>query len=182
MRLSHFNRPINQVLEVAEKYVRPDEVAIVIVGDGAQVIEQLKPYSQEIEIYNTAGKRRATPAGASSANGSETGLPGVWAIEIETPFGQSIPATLTLVEDGDGFSGTVDSPMGSGEIENVILDGEYGLAHLPTETGQYVMLAISDALALTVMELKGTTAADFGLRHHGGYLGRKARTDNLPNG
>lgn len=42
------------------------------------------------------------------------------------------------------------------------------------------MLAIGDALALTVMELKGTTMADFGLRHHGGYLGRKARTDNLP--
>jgi arabinose-5-phosphate isomerase len=41
-----------------------------------------------------------------------------------------------------------------------------------------VMLAISDALALTVMELKGTTREDFGLRHHGGYLGRKARMDN----
>jgi len=43
-----------------------------------------------------------------------------------------------------------------------------------------VMIAISDALALTLMELKGVTKEDFGLRHHGGYLGRKARTDNLP--
>jgi arabinose-5-phosphate isomerase len=42
-----------------------------------------------------------------------------------------------------------------------------------------VMLAISDALALTVMELKGITKHDYGLRHHGGYLGKKARTDNL---
>ena len=41
-----------------------------------------------------------------------------------------------------------------------------------------VMLAIGDALALTLMELKGTTREDFGLRHHGGYLGRKARLDN----
>lgn len=41
-----------------------------------------------------------------------------------------------------------------------------------------VMLAISDALALVLMELKGITKHDFGLRHHGGYLGRKARTDN----
>ncbi len=38
-----------------------------------------------------------------------------------------------------------------------------------------VMLAIGDALALTVMELRGTTREDFGLRHHGGYLGKKAR-------
>lgn len=43
-----------------------------------------------------------------------------------------------------------------------------------------VMLAISDAIALTLMELKEVTREDFGLRHHGGYLGRKARTDNLP--
>lgn len=41
-----------------------------------------------------------------------------------------------------------------------------------------VMLAISDALALTLMEIKGVTRKEFGLRHHGGYLGRKARLDN----
>lgn len=41
-----------------------------------------------------------------------------------------------------------------------------------------VMLAIGDALALTLMQVKGVSAHDFGLRHHGGYLGRKARTNN----
>ena len=41
-----------------------------------------------------------------------------------------------------------------------------------------VMLAISDALALVLMELKGFSSHDYGLRHHGGYLGRKARSDN----
>lgn len=38
-----------------------------------------------------------------------------------------------------------------------------------------VMLAISDALALVLMERKGVTRHDFGLRHHGGYLGSRAR-------
>lgn len=42
-----------------------------------------------------------------------------------------------------------------------------------------VMYAISDALALTLMERKGVTKHDYGLRHHGGYLGRMARTDNV---
>ncbi len=42
-----------------------------------------------------------------------------------------------------------------------------------------VMLAITDALALTLMELRGITKHDYGLRHHGGYLGRKARVDNV---
>ena len=43
-----------------------------------------------------------------------------------------------------------------------------------------VMLAISDAIALSLMEVKGVTEEDWGLRHHGGYLGRRARTDNMP--
>jgi arabinose-5-phosphate isomerase len=41
-----------------------------------------------------------------------------------------------------------------------------------------VMLAISDALALVLMELKAFSRHDYGLRHHGGYLGRAAREDN----
>lgn len=44
-----------------------------------------------------------------------------------------------------------------------------------------VMLAISDALALALLEAKGITREDYGLRHHGGYLGRAARTDNMPS-
>ncbi len=40
-----------------------------------------------------------------------------------------------------------------------------------------VMLAISDAIALALLEQKGITREDYGLRHHGGYLGKAARTD-----
>ena len=42
-----------------------------------------------------------------------------------------------------------------------------------------VMSAIGDALALVLMERKGITKRDYGLRHHGGYLGAKARLDNI---
>jgi arabinose-5-phosphate isomerase len=38
-----------------------------------------------------------------------------------------------------------------------------------------VMQAISDAIALTLMELKGFTAHDYGMRHHKGYLGSVTR-------
>lgn len=44
-----------------------------------------------------------------------------------------------------------------------------------------VMLAISDAIALALLEVKGITREDYGLRHHGGYLGRAARLDNVPH-
>src|SRR5204863_1707951 len=49
---------ISQVLEVARKHVRPAETAIVIVGDGAQLADQVKPYAGEIEIYNTVGRKK----------------------------------------------------------------------------------------------------------------------------
>ena len=41
-----------------------------------------------------------------------------------------------------------------------------------------VMNAIADALTLALMEQKGITKHEYGLRHHGGYLGRVARLDN----
>jgi arabinose-5-phosphate isomerase len=69
------------------------------------------------------------------------------------------------------------------ELSNIIVD--MGIIEEPCPLGltptasTIVMLAISDALALALMELKGITRQDFGLRHHGGYLGHRARTDNL---
>jgi arabinose-5-phosphate isomerase len=38
-----------------------------------------------------------------------------------------------------------------------------------------VMHAISDAIALTLLELKGFTREDYGMRHHSGYLGSITR-------
>lgn len=69
------------------------------------------------------------------------------------------------------------------ELSDIILD--MGAIEEPCPLGLTpsasiaVMLAISDALAIALMELKGVTRHDYGLRHHGGYLGRKARTDNV---
>jgi predicted Zn-dependent peptidase len=50
---------------VAQTYVRPDRAAIVIVGDAAEVAEQVKSYADAIEIYDTEGNRKEqlAPAG-----------------------------------------------------------------------------------------------------------------------
>lgn len=69
------------------------------------------------------------------------------------------------------------------EVADVILD--MGVIEEPCPLGLTpsasiaVMLAITDGLALALTELRGLTRHDYGLRHHGGYLGRKARTDNV---
>lgn len=68
-----------------------------------------------------------------------------------------------------------DLVLDMGEIEEPCPLG------LTPSASMAVMLAISDALALSLMEQKGVTKSDWGLRHHGGYLGRAAREDNVPH-
>ena len=115
---------IPQVQEVARKYVRPDEAAIVIVGDGAQLADQVEPYADEIEFYNTAGKKKDKPTVASPSPAAAAALAGNWSLLIETPLGQSIPATLILRNIEKGFSGRVTSEMGNGELLSATFDGE----------------------------------------------------------
>lgn len=46
---------VEEVQRVANRYIRPDEAAIIIVGDGAEISRQVEPFTRTIEIYNTAG-------------------------------------------------------------------------------------------------------------------------------
>ena len=111
-----------QIQAVALKYVRPDEAAIVIVGDGNQLTEQIKPYAENIEFYNTAGKRKTK--GETSSAKSAAFYVGDWTLQIDTPLGQSIPATLTLMQKANGLSGKVESEMGSGDLLSATVDGD----------------------------------------------------------
>ena len=56
------------------------------------------------------------------------------------------------------------------------IDEPCSLGLTPTAS-TIAMLALSDALALVIMETKQFTRREYGLRHHGGYLGQKARQD-----
>lgn len=107
---------IEEIRRVAEKYVRPDEAALIVVGDGASVLEQIKPYCEDIEIYNTAGKRKALEASTT------TDPVGTWSIEVETPLGQNIPATLTVSREGGGLTAVIHSEMGDAELGAIEID------------------------------------------------------------
>ena len=49
----------DDIQRVAKSHVTPDAAAIVIVGDAAEISEQVKPYSETIELYDTDGKPKA---------------------------------------------------------------------------------------------------------------------------
>jgi zinc protease len=102
---------VEDIQRIAQMYVKPDEAALIVVGDGASVLEQMKPYCEDIEVYNTAGKRK-TPGAATEA----TDPAGSWSIEIETPLGQTIPGMLTISRSESGYSGVIHSEMGDADI------------------------------------------------------------------
>jgi zinc protease len=47
----------DDVQRVAQKYVRPDEMAIVIVGDAKEIIPQASGYAETTEIFDTEGNQ-----------------------------------------------------------------------------------------------------------------------------
>lgn len=108
------------VQRIAQKYVTPDKAAIVIVGDAKEIAEQIKPYATTIEYYDMMGKRKelaATPMNAGPAS-----FPGTWNLTVSAP-GQTLPATLTLKQEGEAYSGSIDSQLGPGKITNLTTDG-----------------------------------------------------------
>jgi zinc protease len=107
---------VEEIQRVATQYVRPDEAALIVVGDGAAVLSQIKPYTDDIEIYSTSGKRKSTGGPVT------TDPEGSWSIEVETPLGQSIPATLTLARESEGFVAKILSEMGDADLGAVTLN------------------------------------------------------------
>src|SRR5262249_36643548 len=71
-----------------------------------------------IEIYNTTGKRKERPVA-----GAVVDVAGAWAINIETPMGQSIPATLTISRSGDKTTANIASEMGDADFGAVEISG-----------------------------------------------------------
>ena len=99
-----------EIQRVATKYIRPDLAAVIVVGDGASVPDQMKPFCDDIEVYTTTGRRK------TAAAPGPTDPAGSWSIEVETPLGQTIPATLTVSRSNSGFTAVINSEMGDADL------------------------------------------------------------------
>lgn len=104
---------LEEIQTVAQKYVKPDEAAVIVVGDGSAVLDQIRPYCEDIEIYGTSGKRKPVDGSVP------TDPVGSWSIELETPLGQNIPATLTISREGENFTGRFSSELGEADLGTI---------------------------------------------------------------
>jgi zinc protease len=128
---------IEEIQRVAQKYVQPNAAALIVVGDGAEVLDQIRPYTEDIEIYSTSGKRKEAPGFEHTGDGPQ--VFGDWALEIETPLGQGIPATMTLAVTETGPAAKIDSEMGSGDLSAIEIDGNALAASISLDIDGQVM-------------------------------------------
>ncbi|HEY5401248.1 MAG TPA: hypothetical protein VIK24_00200, partial [Pyrinomonadaceae bacterium] len=90
--------------------------------------------------YTTGGKKKEHAAGQADV----TDVVGAWAIEVETPMGQAIPATLTITDSSSNLSAKITSEMGDADLGTVeIQNGSFEKATSIDMDGHSVPVEIS---------------------------------------
>ncbi len=145
---------LDDVQRVAKKYIAPDKIAIVIVGDADEIIKQSKSYAPKIDVYDADGKALDVSSFGKESNGAPAMVEGVWNLVIDyhgTPF----PVTLTLKQADASVSGTLDSAMIKGDLTDAKVSGNKVTGIIKTQMGGQAMeLNISGTVEGDMM--KGT--------------------------
>lgn len=145
---------LEDVERVAKKYIAPDKIAIVIVGDADEIIKQSKQYAPKIDVYDADGKILDVSTFGKESNGTFAQVDGVWNLTLDFQ-GQQLPVTLTLKQTDAKVSGTLDSMMGKGEINDAKVSGNKLTAVAKTQIqGQAMELNIVGTIEGDTM--KGT--------------------------
>ena len=120
------------VKRVAEKYVQPEKISIVIVGDAAEILSQAESYSTGVEVFDTNGNRIDPDIYNVESDGQPADVSGSWALSIDFQ-GQQIPVSLNLTQRGDTASGRLETMLGNGEISSGRINGNKLSAAARTE-------------------------------------------------
>lgn len=133
----------DEVLRVAKKLVRPDEMAIVIVGDAEEVLPQARAFAGSVEIFDTEGVPQDEAKYSMSANEETANIAGKWKLIIDFQ-GQQLPVALTMDQDGETVSGVLETMLGNGTISGGKVSGSKLSATAAAEMqGQPIEFVIS---------------------------------------
>ena len=135
-----------QVQEAAKKYIHPDKLAIVLVGDADEILNQVGHYADDVEIFDT----EKNPKDISSYSGERrepVDASGSWELSVDFQ-GQIVPVTLVLTEQDGTISGSLETVFGKGEISEGTISGNKFSAKAATEVqGQKLDLSISGKIS-----------------------------------
>ncbi len=134
---------IEDVEAMAKKYIEPDKMAIVIVGDAAEVLPQVRHYAEKIEVFDTEGKSMDINNYNEAASQENADVSGKWNLTVSA-FGQQLNLALDLTQDGESFTGNLDSDLMKGNIKDGKVAGPKLTANLTTNfQGDAVEIAIN---------------------------------------
>ncbi len=143
---------LEDVQRVANKYITPDKLAIVIVGDADEVIPQAKSYSEHIEIFDTENNQQDISKYVVYETVENAEVSGDWTLSFEV-MGQEMAVQMNLVQDGKSISGKINSMMGEGEIKDGKVSGSKVTAVATSDfNGQAVELQIKGIVNEDSME------------------------------
>jgi predicted Zn-dependent peptidase len=106
---------VEDIERVAKKYITPEKVAVVIVGDAENILEQVKFSATTIEIFDTEGKSQNMENYNQEAAGETADVAGKWNLKLQA-MGQELAVTLTLEQNGSEVTGTLETMLGNGDI------------------------------------------------------------------
>lgn len=131
------------VKRVANTYLQPEKIAMVIVGDADEILPQVKPYAEKINIVDTDGVTQKMENYGKNSGGETTQIAGKWNLKVEIP-GQELPLTVTFKQDGDNVTGEMSSAFGGGEISGGKVKGNKITAVAKTNVqGQDIEITIN---------------------------------------
>lgn len=113
---------VDDVLRVAREHIRPDEMAVVIVGDAEEVLPQVAGYGSSVEIFDTDGNAQDIAKYEREAGSAPADAAGKWNLLIDFQ-GQELPVSLTLEQNGDALTGVLETMLGDGTIADGRIDG-----------------------------------------------------------
>jgi len=116
---------------------------------------------------------RPTPAAPGGAGGPSRNLTGEWTLKVN--LGEEKTATLTLRQEGDRLTGSIQGPLGSGEIANASTGNEVKFTVVLNLDGQTKEATFAGAIAGTGNEIRGAVTIE------GRAPGTFTATRNVPN-
>ena len=93
------------VQRVANKYIHPDALAIVIVGDAREIIPQVSQYSDNVEIYDIHGAPATLEDEDPADDGEAADVSGEWELALDFQ-GQNVKVQMTLAQARQCGQGT----------------------------------------------------------------------------
>lgn len=133
----------DEVQRVAVKHVRPDEMAVVIVGDAEEILPQVRRHADSVEVYNTDGDRQDETKYAPVTMAETAEVAGKWNLVIDFQ-GQQLPVSLNLEQSDDAVTGVLETMLGNGKIADGKITGNKLSANAKAEMqGQGIEFAIT---------------------------------------